>query len=366
MKPISLLLPLLLSPLLLIGQFSLEEDREFFESSSWKYQDWLENTGLGQVLKVHTIRVEPQKVTLYLAFHQEEPNRCWEQWRLLDQMMKQQWQQSLEERLFYTMTVLFNLPGTAASIQVYNTYNLNRRPCFYKGITQPGERIEVVADRCRIKSIRPEEDLEDLDLRSALVFNPDLSLPNTQFLDYVIDYFRRQRLYGGRLRHVSLHPELTILERSADHLLLKVANLPRTVLASDRNPDFCMYFDCNSIQTEQLLFRFEQTEAGWQVRVEGWFTTEGGSGYGRSARHFMDHSFNRDINNYTLAFCHQINDYINEQERDEFIVKGVVGLDRRPWKWRRYHERIFPFKEPWPAPNVRRICKNSINLRLNF
>ncbi len=60
---------LLFAPLVVSAQSEdLEKDLPFFKQQEGTYQRWLDQAGLGQVLRVHGTQIEQNRLSLYLGF----------------------------------------------------------------------------------------------------------------------------------------------------------------------------------------------------------------------------------------------------------------------------------------------------------
>ena len=68
----------------------LTADKAFFEAESKVYQKWLEYAGMGNVLKVHSVEVTPDELSLYLGFHTTDISEIISSWNRLQKDFEDQ------------------------------------------------------------------------------------------------------------------------------------------------------------------------------------------------------------------------------------------------------------------------------------
>ncbi len=139
-------------PLVITAQEDLSEDTIFFQDQAQVYQRWLENSGLGGVLKVHTIELDTKGVdtlSLYLAFHTDDTDFIINAWEQLKQDFESRSPLTLEQQLFYKMIQLTEIDERQGNVQLYDTYDLSELPCFFVGVQYSENEVEVVESICR-------------------------------------------------------------------------------------------------------------------------------------------------------------------------------------------------------------------------
>ena len=92
----------------------LTKDSEFFQKQAQLYQRWLDHSGLGKLLKVHTIEVKPQELSLYLAFPFEDIDSVATAWKLLKTSYDRAHPVTLEQELFYKLVNLMEVRQSLA------------------------------------------------------------------------------------------------------------------------------------------------------------------------------------------------------------------------------------------------------------
>lgn len=136
----------------------LTKDSEFFEKQKVEYQRWLDHSGLGAILSVHAIKVEPQQLSLYLAFPYEDVDSILVAWRELKTSYEQSHPITLEQKLFYKMVAMMEVRQSLANVQIYDTYDLRKEPLFSRAIyfEQDSLRVQESNPRSKIREISIE------------------------------------------------------------------------------------------------------------------------------------------------------------------------------------------------------------------
>ncbi len=281
-----LLTLLLVSTLLQTANAQREDltgDRDFFLKQEKLYQGWLDHSGIGKTLRVKAIEVDQQEVALYLAFPNENADSVIAAWAQL----KKDYGAlntgfSLEQALFYKMLHLMELRQSAANVQLYDTYDTRKEPCFYRGIHAKEGVLQVDSSGCRSKHLDIFMSPSDLKMAKKPT-NASFQKQYTQ--QYVFDkihQYAKQRY--ERETCFERHPKVSEPQIDGNIMRFEVTDLCKEVLKDAANPDVCAFLNnyvkpCNWITREKLTFTFiyQSKESAFQLKCE----LEGkvGSGY---------------------------------------------------------------------------------------
>jgi hypothetical protein len=283
---------LFVSPALVAQNEDLTQDRAFFEQQAKLYQRWLDHNGLGKTLHVKTVEVEPQQVALYLAFPTENADSVAAAW---DQLKKDyaalNTGLSLEQELFYKMLHMMELRQSSANVQLYDTYDTRREPCFYRGIFVKEGAFQLDSSGCRAQ--RLDIHISAGDLKSAKKHS--IASFQKQFTQqYVFDkihQYAKQRYERKTCenRYPAVGPPLI----DGNLMRFEVTDLCREVLKDEQNSTVCAFLNaylkpCNWIKREKLTFSFsyQQTDNGFTLKCEvegkvgsGFYDQVGRGGY---------------------------------------------------------------------------------------
>lgn len=106
-----LIFPILLTATLLQGQsVDFRNDQAFFDQRIPVFEQWLNNSGLSMALSVENLAVDSQLVRLTLQFHYADPDTASSAWLKLKEDFQQQAGFSLEDRLFYKLATVLEVP----------------------------------------------------------------------------------------------------------------------------------------------------------------------------------------------------------------------------------------------------------------
>jgi len=277
------LLPLLFCLSLSAQKEDLTQDKAFFEQQTKLYQRWLDHNGFGRTLKVKTVEVEQQQVALYLAFPNENIDSVVAAW---DQLKKDYAALgtglSLEQELFYKMLHLMELRQSAANVQVYDTYDTRREPCFYRGIYVKEGAFQVDSSGCRSQKVDihiAPGDLRNAKKHSIEAFQKQFT---QQYVFDKIHQYAKQRYERKTCENRT--PTVSPQQIDGNLMRFEVTDLCKEVLKDESNNAVCDFLSkyvkpCNWIKREKLTFSFvyQPNAAGFLLKCE----VEGkvGSGY---------------------------------------------------------------------------------------
>lgn len=254
------------------GQEDYTLDKAFFKAQEAVYQQWLEDAGLGEILKVQEVEVEPDLVSLYLAFHFTDIDSMFNAWNQLKVEFDQRNDITLEQQLFYKFIHILDIPESDGNVQVFDKYTLEKY-CLYWGIYFEEGEVKSEHEHLCNKFSKTFQ-IDPVDFSTAKKITAD-SIKNRLTRSKVFDEifrFARQRFEqpacDDRIPLVRLRENKTVLRFEADDLC-------REVLLDETNHVLCrianrLRFSCNTISRERLNFTFtyEPTEEGFQLSCE--------------------------------------------------------------------------------------------------
>lgn len=302
------------------AQAQLEDltlDEPFFQQQKNLYQRWLDQTGAGRYLRVQDLRVEPQRVRLYLGFHSANTDTIADTWRALKAAHEALPGLTFEEALFFRMTTLMGLRQQAAVIEVYDTYDLSRESLFFRGIHFREGRVTV--EENNPKSPAPRL----INIPAASVKSSSKTgkaqVPKAYTKEYVFDQimqFARQKYAKSpcELRYPAVHPK-----PHEDYLRFDVSDLCREVIKEAENPTVCQWlrgigYNCNWTTRELLSFTFVFVPAAEGFSLHLSLEGRVGSGYydsvKRSGYMDMELDFKDELEAYADAIVLEIKKHL--------------------------------------------------------
>lgn len=281
---------------LLQAQENLTKDTPFFQAQAKVFQKWLEKEGLGTVLKVREVEVDPQILALYLEFKEQGADH--DEVVINYQKIKQAFESKntlpLEAQLFYKMVHLMEVDEDIANVQIYDTYNPQEQPCFYVGAYFKNNQIQIdkkiaASGECPnrykgkkwIVQIDPSDFLNAKKITQKSIHK---KFGKKQVFDLIFQYAKKRfekNPCPNRKAKVRLRENKNMLRFEAD-------NLCKQVLYDETNQLLCrivdrMGFSCNTIKRERLNFIiiYEATNHGFILHCEVDGKYSSGLGKGR-------------------------------------------------------------------------------------
>ena len=316
--PLTALLLLLSTSPLLAQREDLTKDKAFFHKQGLLYQQWLDHSGLGKTLHVKTVEVEPQQVALYLAFPNENADSVGAAWKQLSKDYSAlNTGLSLDQALFYKMVHLMELRQSAANLQLYDTYDTRKEPCFYRAVFIKDGTFHIDSSACKSKSL--DIYMSPSDLKAAK--KPSNAAFQKQYTQsYVFD---KIHLYAKRRYEQNTcaqrNPKVSAPQIDGNVLRFEVTDLCKEVLKDTRDNAFCAFLNkyvkpCNWIQREKLTFTFvyQAKDNAFQLKCE----LEGkiGSGYydtvGRGGYLDMEIDFDGYLSDYATKLQYELKDIL--------------------------------------------------------
>lgn len=298
---------------------NLTDDEVFFQQKKNEYQRWLDQTGVGRYLHVQDLRVEPQRVRLYLGFHSTNTDTIADTWRQIKAAHESRPGPTFEEALFFRMTTLLGLRQQAAVIEVYDTYDMSRETLFFRGIHFRDGRITVEENNPRSGDLPRLITIPAAAIKTGSK-SGTAKVPKAYTKDYVFErimQFARQKYAKSpcELRYPAVHPK-----PHEEYLRFDVSDLCREVIRDAENPTVCAWlrsccgYSCNWTTRELLSFTFVFLPNGDSFSL--YLTLEGrvGSGYydnvKRSGYMDMELDFKDELDAYADAIVLEIKKYL--------------------------------------------------------
>lgn len=278
----------LLLPVSLSAQQDLTQDRAFFEEQAQAYDRWLDATGLGDLLSVREITVEPNALSLYLSFPVEEINYVFVAWETLKTDFQANESLTLEQQLFYKALHYMQVDQEQLDVQLYDTYDVSKTPLFFRGIYFSDGQVTVSEDNP--KSVTREVKIPKPQL--SYISNGTQVRPKQGMeKDFVFwKILQRARgYYEAEEKKVDGRVPVFKSLGQLDNLRFEVTDLTREVVTDGRRSTFCgliqrLGYECNwsprEVLTYTISFEEKEGELVLQIEIDGRL----GSGVYASAR----------------------------------------------------------------------------------
>ena len=112
----------------------LRQDLEYFNQQKDIYQKWLDNSGIGSVLKVKELDVQEKQLTLFLKFEYTNIDSIVQAWTTIKREFEKENSIRLEQQLFYKLANLMEVRQSLVRVAIFDTYDLRKEPLFLRGI----------------------------------------------------------------------------------------------------------------------------------------------------------------------------------------------------------------------------------------
>lgn len=261
----------------------LREDIVYFQKQSKLYQTWLEREGIGQHLGVKEIDVKKDQFALFLEFKYQDLDSIINAWEQIKGTFEDKSNLSLEQQLFYKLTLMMELRQSVANILIYDTYDLKEEPLFYRWI-----KFDSDSGRVIVKSSAPKSEKRYINIplkpamgsHSGARLSIDHEGSKKVLFEKIVKYAEKE-IIGKECRE--RYPELKILE-DEEVLRFRVQDLCREVLVEESQSLLCQVarrcgFKCNDITREMLVFTITYQPsvngARLEIDIDGLF----GSGF---------------------------------------------------------------------------------------
>ena len=272
------LLFLSLLPVFLFAQTEdLTQDQTFFEEQSKAYDQWLDASGLGSLLSVKEIKVEPNALSVYLTFSNEEVNYVVNAWETLKTDFEAREPLTLEQQLFYKALHYMQVDQEQLDIQLYDTYDLSKTPLFFRAIYFSDGKVKVAEDNPKavIRKVsipKPQLALSSNGTEVALKQDLEEAYIYRKILQKARAYYEAEdKKVDGR---VPVFKPLGQL----DQLRFEVADLTREVVTDARRSYFCsllrrLDYNCNwsprEVLTYTISYEDKEDELTLKIEIDG-------------------------------------------------------------------------------------------------
>lgn len=269
---------LLFLPVFLCAQQEdLTKDQTFFEEQAKAYDQWLDAAGLGSLLSVKEIKVEPNALSVYLTFSNDEVNYVVNAWETLKTNFEAQEPLTLEQQLFYKALHYMQVDQEQLDVQLYDTYDLSKTPLFFRAIYFSDGKVKVAEDNPKsvIREVKiPKPQLPMSSNGTKVSLNQDLAK----------DYVYRKILQKARVYYEAEDKKVDGREPvfkplgQLDQLRFEVADLTREVVTAGRRNYFCsllrrLDYNCNwsprEVLTYTISYEEQDDELALKIEIDG-------------------------------------------------------------------------------------------------
>lgn len=296
----------------------LTKDSPFFQAQKPLYQRWLDNEGLGSVLKVYDIDIQSDELSLYLAFPYENSDSVAIVWEQLKNSYDSQNALTLEQQLFFKLCHMMEIRHSVGNVQLYDTYNTKIEPCFYRGIRYNEGRVEVEESGCKSK-------IEEINLKAPKLSNAKegavVEFQQNMTKDLV---FRKIMAFATEKYTESncLERQPEVIKYESDDILhFEVLDICRTVLTDEAQPTLCgilqtFGYACDWVKREKLDFiiKYEPSTEGIKINIE--LDGKYGSGLYKNVQRggyiSMEIDFDEYLEIYAKRFKEELKDYLSK------------------------------------------------------
>lgn len=248
------------------------KDLSFYKSQESIYQEWLDQAGLGKIIKVQETGLRQDSLDLYLRIHNPQVPREGEDsagyfftnFRNAREQFNARNSLNLEQQLFLKMLHIMEVGPEKASVQLYDSYDLTQPILGFYGIYYDNNRIQV--DSSGYKGTD-----HSTPVFVAIQESPETGTPvrgpvspTTVFA--CIKSFFNQRLQSRSATNGCSTPigKPTAFQVDDNKFQLSLKPLCKEVLAQQNNRAICDWlnrlgFNCTTIKREWLTYTFTVT-----------------------------------------------------------------------------------------------------------
>ncbi|MFK8006175.1 MAG: hypothetical protein AB8H03_07385 [Saprospiraceae bacterium] len=321
------------SSLSMAQQESLSSSIPFFEKKIKNYQRWLDTVGLGQIIMVDFVRLQPEDdktLEMVLKMRTTNSDLAINQWRSLEKNHPHQ-TGFIENQLFRMFLHMMEITGDQGNIQIYvKNKNDQLDACFYIGIWE--ESIGIFKSEktlgCKSKPIpdiilNPIKTSNLIECEEAeIITNQNPS--SSEVFDIIINFIQKKiienkKYYNGTCSNRSPYIERGI-RKTDTHLIFSISDLCREVLHEEDNSMLCSLSNffgspCNDKARERLTFTFEYIKFEDKVKLKGIIEGKFGSGtFKPRTEGYMDMEpdFNIHLETYANEIYNQLIQILNQ------------------------------------------------------
>lgn len=302
---------------------SLSKYADYFRQQTLSYQQWLDQSGLGQTLRVQEVEVRNDDlVILYLGFYSENADSVIAQWnKLKEDYQAVDFSVTLEKELFNKMTWYLEVSPKQGEVRLFNTYNLDSIACFKTKIYFQNDSIKTFQGFCR-------NEIRTVTVRAADLKIGGKKISTTTFrkqftkktvFDSLVPYLRNRYV----LQNCDMRQPAFQLHGASEELHFVVTDLCKEVLYDESNPWWCEILEpwcqgCkNCIKRERLDVHiyYEGTGDGFQLKLDvaasygsGWYDKPRDNGY-----HNLELDYPQYLKQYADKLSKEIFDFLTKR-----------------------------------------------------
>ena len=298
------------------AQSSLLNDSTFFKAQAAQYQIWLQQSGMGQLLRLEDIVITSNAVNIVLVSNLDSPLNFWPYWKKWSADFKRKNQITLEQKLFYKLHHFLEVEQRQVLLNIYD-----QRPKFCHRIMVAFTDGKVVSRKqsCRVKERDIEVSPSSFYDKNPITYEAIQKKYNKRAVYNTIINYSKKKYEKSKCE--LRYPKVSILEQE-DILRFIITDLCKEVLKDEGDPWICRVLkrfghQCNWIKREKLEFMitYQTTNDGIKIGVQ--IDGKYGSGYyehvKRGGYHLMDNDFDEYLEEYA------------DQMKNEF-KKAILGM----------------------------------------
>lgn len=272
-------LSMLLGAYLQVGLAQIK-DLSFYKSQEIVYQEWLDQAGLGKILKVQETELRQDSLALYLRIHnpgtpQSGDDRAgyfFTNFRNARKKFNARNSLSLEQQLFLKMLHIMEVGPDKATVQLYDSYDWLDAELGFYGIYYDNDRIQV--DSSGYKGTDHSTPVYIAVQESAEAGMHVIKPVSPESVFACIKSFFHQRLQSQSETNdcYTLAAIPTAFQVDSNKFQLSIKPLCQEVLAQQNNRAICDWlnrlgFNCTTLKKEWLTYTFTvmPTATGYQL-----------------------------------------------------------------------------------------------------
>lgn len=252
----------------------------FYQQQEAVYQAWLDQAGLGHIIRVHTTALRQDSLDLYLSIYNPKPPEKGEDgagyffanFRHARQQFNARNSLSMEQQLFLKMLHIMEVDPQKASVQFYDSYDMSQPVLGFYGIYYEDQQIQV--DSSGFKgtghAVPVYIAVKDSAETGTLVRK---EVPPSQVFTCIQSFFEQRLQARPTTNDCSDLPEKPrALQVDENKFQLSIKPLCKEVLSHQNKPAICDWlnrlgFNCTTIKKEWLTYTFTITPSpkGYQL-----------------------------------------------------------------------------------------------------
>jgi len=172
----------------------LRKDQAFFDQQLPVFQSWLEETGLSPALQASRVVADSQKVALFLYLDYADRDTAVSAWNRLRRDFQENSALALEERLFFKMAFVMELPFHQAELRILNLPAYGQMPAVDGTIYYDAAEEKVARKGVFRTEVKEEVFIPSFALDTSYTRQLAMSCEMTQQLRYQLNQHLAVRL----------------------------------------------------------------------------------------------------------------------------------------------------------------------------